>query len=74
MDDFDDLLDLQQQLEVSRGVHRRPATLRDRLNPLEAYDDVDFYHRYRVKKEGFLLILHLWSPYFLSIGKKPIPH
>ena len=70
MDDFDDLLDLQQQLEVSRGVHRRPATLRDRLNPLEAYDDVDFYHRYRVKKEGFLLILQSVEPLLPQYRKK----
>ena len=38
-------------------VHQyRPATLRDRLSPLEAYD---FYHRFR---EGFLLILQSVEP------------
>ena len=34
---------------------RRP--LRDRLNPLTAYDDNEFYERYRMRKHGFTEIL-----------------
>ena len=51
-----------QQRVESRVIQCRPASLRDRLNLLEAYDDVDFYYRFRVKIEGFLLILQAVEP------------
>ena len=59
-----------QQRVESRVIQRRPASLRDRLNLLEAYDDVDFYHRFRVKIEGFLLILQAVEPLLSQYRKQ----
>lgn len=57
-DDFYDLLDLQEQYYIlTNRIARRPGLLRDRLNPLESFDEVDFFHRFRVTKEGFARIL-----------------
>src|SRR5579872_143356 len=36
---------------------RRPYSLRDRTNPLEVYDEVDFRMRFRMSKHVFLEIL-----------------
>lgn len=54
--DIHDYLDMVLRTEGNARV-RRHAVLRDRLNPLEAFDDVDFFARFRVNKNGFNSIL-----------------
>ena len=68
--EYDDLLNLQRQRVESRVIQRRPVSLRDRLNLLGAYDDVDFYYRFRVKIEGFLLILQAVEPLLSQYRKQ----
>lgn len=58
----DDLYDLspEYQQRVTAGrISRRPACLRDRLNPLEAFDEIEFFSRFRVNKQGFMSIFDI---------------
>lgn len=56
--DLFDLFDFQEQYAISTNrILRRPGLLRDRLNPLESFDEVDFFNRFRVTKDGFTRIL-----------------
>ena len=41
-------------LEMEIGSLRRQRIFRDRLNPLDAYSDVEFIARYRIRREMFL--------------------
>ena len=41
-------------LEMEIGSLRRKRIFRDRLNPLDAYSDVEFITRYRIRREMFL--------------------
>ena len=68
--EYDDLLNLQRQRVESRVIQRRPVSLRDRFNLLEAYDEVNFYYRFRVKIEGFLLILQAVEPLLSQYRKQ----
>ena len=42
--------------EVQRAL-RREHIFRDRLNPLDAFDDVDLYNRYRFDWESIMWIV-----------------
>ena len=55
MDELDELMALQ-------GGPRIQRPLKDRLNPLHEYDDVEFFTRYRVNKSGFAAILARVEP------------
>ncbi|CAI6359398.1 unnamed protein product [Macrosiphum euphorbiae] len=37
----------------------RPRRFRDRSNPLQDYDDLDFKCRFRLSKETFMILLHM---------------
>ena len=41
-------------LEMEIGSLRRQRIFRDRLNPIDAYSDVEFVARYRIRREMFL--------------------
>lgn len=45
----------------------RPRILRDRSNPLEEYDNIDFKVRFRLSKDTFMALLHEIGHY---IGKQ----
>ena len=45
-------------LEMEIGSLRRQRIFRDRLNPLDAYSDVEFIARYRIRREIFLELHH----------------
>ena len=67
-DDFQDFLDRTQRRENQSRIRRNG--LKDRLNPLEAFSEVEFYDRFRVNKDGFLSILELVEPELPSFAKK----
>ena len=50
VDFIDDLI------EYNQRPHPRQRVLRDRLHPLDAYDDVDIYERLRFKRHGIIRI------------------
>jgi hypothetical protein len=56
-DRLDELLDE----EVNRG-RRRERIFRDRINPLDQYDDVELYHRFRFRREGILELTEMLKP------------
>ena len=45
--------------EQVRRIWRRPRVFRDRLHPLDAYDDVELYQRYRCPRPVLLEIVDL---------------
>jgi hypothetical protein len=63
MDDFEDLIEVQ-------GTPRIQRPLKDRLNPLHEFDDLEFYMRYRVNKTGFTEIFARVEPNLKDHGKK----
>ena len=50
MDYIDELIEFNEQ------PHPRQRVLRDRLHPLDKYDDVDLDTRHRFKREGIMKI------------------
>jgi hypothetical protein len=58
-DNYDDLSDLMMYVIYPQRVQR---PLKDRLNPLHAYDDLEFFMRHRVNKQGFTEIFSRIEP------------
>lgn len=44
--------------DMEMHPNTRPRVIRPRINNFQKYDDLDFFKRYRMSKETFLLILH----------------
>ena len=69
MDELDEFQEYEQS--VARGrpkiVRRR---MRDRLNPVEFYDEQQFFDRFRVNKDGFMAILRLTEEKLSASSKK----
>ena len=51
-----EVLDIVDSVATPKYI-RRP--LKDRLNPLLQYDDIEFYRRFRLRKDGFQHIFTL---------------
>ena len=61
--------EFQQLLAIQEGPSIR-WLLRDRINPLTAFDDLEFFERFRMNKHGFVNVLEKIEPYLPSYRKK----
>ena len=68
-------MDVLEIIDLNNAVHpRRPP--KDRTNPLQKWDDVEFFNRYRVTKGGFALLFDVVAPLLTEYTKNtnhPIP-
>jgi hypothetical protein len=51
-------------LEVGRAM-RRERIFRDRTNPLEIYDDLELFERFRCNETSVFVLPHILSNFFL---------
>lgn len=57
MEIFDGLSDEEEEFLDFLEHPRRPYVVKDRFNPFDEYDDLDFFMRFRLKKETVLMVL-----------------
>ena len=59
---------------VARRALRRERIFRDRINPLDSYDDIDFQKRYRLSRQTTLHVIDILQDDIApAFGNRSIP-
>jgi len=71
-DEDDNIASLQLYLDFV-DHHVRPRMLRDRANPVDDFDDVDFRARYRLDKGAVAMLLGLIGHGLVNLSRRGVP-